>query len=278
MYGRGPASIADQIGASVQEANKIIQDFYNGFPKVKQWMDKTVEDCRRNGYVEDFWGRRRRLPDIQLPQFQITDLNESKNATDINPLLGSKGLVTKVENPKIAQYREELTSARGYNQVNAIKQRALADRIHIHDNGGFISQAERQSVNARVQGGAATMSKLAMIKVYRSSELRRLGFKMLLQVHDELIGECPEENVEAVSELLTSIMKDAAKPVVQIPFKCDADISKCWYYSDNKDMMREKFEDMINSGMLKQTAFSKLLEEYSEYGEDVLRDFLEGMI
>ena len=114
MYGRGNASIADQIGASVKEADKIIDDFYTGFPKVREWMDKTIADCKLNGYVEDFWGRRRRLPDINLPQYTITDKSESKNAVDINPLLGSKGLVTKVANPLIEKYRSQLDAASGW--------------------------------------------------------------------------------------------------------------------------------------------------------------------
>lgn len=278
MYGRGPASIADQIGASVGEANKIIEDFYRGFPRVKDWMDKTVSDCRRTGYVEDFWGRRRRLPDIQLPSYTIVDKSDSKNSTDINPLLGSKGLISKTVNPLIARYQQQLSEARGWQQVKKIKEQAQFDKIEIHDNGGFISQAERQSVNARVQGGAATMSKLAMIKVYKSKELKDLGFRMLLQVHDELIGECPVENVEAVSEVLTSIMKDAAKPVVQIPFKCDADVSPCWYYNDNRDMIREKFTDMVEGGMLKRAAYNQLLEKYSEYGERYMTEFLSDLI
>lgn len=278
MYGRGPASIAEQIGASVQEANKIIEDFYNGFPRVKDWMDKTVENCKVTGYVEDFWGRRRRLPDIQLPPYTIIDKSESKHSVDINPLLGSKGIVTKTVNPLIAKYQQQLNEARGWQQVRKIKEEALRDKIEIHDNGGFISQAERQSVNARVQGGAASMSKWAMIKVYRSQELKDLGFKMLLQVHDELIGECPVENVDAVSELLTSIMKDAAKPVVQIPFKCDADVSPCWYYNDNKDMMQEKFSSMVASGMLKHAAFKELVENYTEYSEEMLHEFLDELM
>ena len=278
MYGRGPASIAEQIGASVQEANKIIEDFYTGFPKVKEWMDKTVEDCKRTGYVEDFWGRRRRLPDIQLPQYTIIDKNESKNSVDINPLLGSKGIVTKTVNPLIAEYQAKLEAARGWQQVKKIKEEALSKKIEIRDNGAFISQAERQSVNARVQGGAASMSKWAMIKVYNSKELRDLGFKMLLQVHDELIGECPIENADAVAELLTSIMIDAAKPVVQIPFKCDADLSPAWYYQDNKDMMREKFMDRINAGELKQAVFADFVKNYDEYSEELLHEFLDDLL
>lgn len=278
MYGRGPASIADQIGATVQEANKIIEDFYTGFPKVKDWMDKTVANCKEVGYVEDFWGRRRRLPDIQLPKYTITDRSESKNAVDINPLLGSKGLVTKTANPLIEQYRVALENARGWKQAKQIKDEAAANKIDIRDNGAFISQAERQSVNARVQGGAATMSKKAMINVYRSTELKDLGFKMLLQVHDELIGECPVENVDKVCELLSSIMKDAAKPVVQIPFKCDAEISPCWYYNDYKDILKEEFQQLIESKGSVDAAYKEIASIHTECTDAQLRDFLTELL
>ena len=274
MYGRGNASIASQIGSSLQEANKIIEDFYNGFPKVKQWMDKTVSDAKVTGYVEDFWGRRRRLPDIQLPQFDIRDKSRSKNSVDVNPLLGSKGLVQRTENPKIAQYREQLLNANGYKQVNAIKSQALNDGIEIHDNGGFIAQAERQSVNSRVQGGAATMSKLAMIAVYNSAELKDLGFRMLLQVHDELIGECPIENAEEVSRILSDIMKHSAEPVVTIPFKTDTYQVPRWYWDDQGDTIVEEFNSEINSGRLKNDVFNEFRVKYSELTEEMLREIL----
>ena len=88
MYGRGVASIAEQINGTIKDAQKIVDDFYKGFPKVKKWMDETQTFAKTYGYVEDLWGRRRRLPDIQLPRFeciniisnQTTDCNESKKA------------------------------------------------------------------------------------------------------------------------------------------------------------------------------------------------------
>jgi DNA polymerase I-like protein with 3'-5' exonuclease and polymerase domains len=58
------------------------------------------------------------------------------------------------------------------------------------------------------------MSKLAMRKVFDNQELKDLDFHILLQIHDELIGECPIENADKVAEVLTSVMKDSAKPVV----------------------------------------------------------------
>lgn len=274
MYGRGPASIADQIGTDIKEAQKIIDDFYGGFPKVKQWMDKTEKDAKENGYVEDFWGRRRRLPDIQLPRFTIKDRNQ-KNTSNLNPLLGSKGLILNEVNPKIKKYEELLLNAKGYKQVDEIKEKAKLENIDITNNGGFIAQAERQCVNARVQGGAATMSKLAMIKVYQSKELRDLGFRMLLQVHDELIGECPKENADKVAEVLTSVMKEAAKPTIQVPFKCDADVAPCWYYNDFKDGLMKDFNKKLEAGELKNDAFNEIAEEHTECTLDQIHEFLE---
>ena len=71
--------------------------------------------------------------------------------------------------------------------------------------------------------------------------LRNLGFKILLQVHDELIGECPKENADKVAEILTTVMKESAKPVVSIPFKCDATIETRWYETDYSDALNNEY-------------------------------------
>lgn len=278
MYGRGAASVAEQINVTPQEAQKIINDFYTGFPKVKEWVDKTQSDAKRFGYVEDLWGRRRRLPDIQLPKFTIIDKSESKVSSEVNPLLGSLGKVHKIENPNVVKYRKELESARGWQQVNKIKENAKLQNIDIRDNGAFISQAERQCVNARVQGGAASMSKLAMINVFHNKELKDLGFRALLQVHDELIGECPSENAEKVAEVLTEVMKHSAEPVVTVPFKCDADISKCWYYNDFKDILVEQFNADLLSGKTKEQVFKEISEEHTECTNEQLKEFLSEVL
>jgi len=94
MYGMGPSAIAEDIGCSVREAEDILNNFYNGFPKVKNWKEKTEHDAQVNGYVEDFWGRRRRLPDIQLPKYTV---KSNRKLTSLIPLLGLlERLVTKM--------------------------------------------------------------------------------------------------------------------------------------------------------------------------------------
>lgn len=153
MYGRGVASIAEQIKGTIKDAQKIVDDFYASFPKVKNWMDETQEHAKKYGFVEDLWGRRRRLPDIQLPKFQVTfkDKNTSYEV-DFNPLLGSKGLVTSGKNDILATYLQKANECKGRQQIEKLKQEAASQGIDIRDNGGFISQAERQCVNARIQG------------------------------------------------------------------------------------------------------------------------------
>lgn len=115
MYGRGAASIAEQIGKPIQEAQKIIDNFYNSYPRVKEWMDKTLEDARVNGYVEDMWGRRRRLPDIQRPLVEVKYSDPDRVVTDgnFNPLIGSTGKYTTNTKSDIEIYRERALAAKG---------------------------------------------------------------------------------------------------------------------------------------------------------------------
>ena len=69
LYGRGAASVGEQIGKSKEEAQEIIDKFFKAFPKVKKWIDESISSAHKYGYVEDVAGRRRRLPDILLPKY-----------------------------------------------------------------------------------------------------------------------------------------------------------------------------------------------------------------
>ena len=269
MYGRGAASIAEQLNCSAKEAQKFIDDFYTGFPAVKQWVDKTEEDAKKNGYVEDFWGRRRRLPDIQLEKYEVTSKVQKSN---FNPLLHTKGVCSD-DSSKIIEYKNLLEKARSKKDVDAIKTKALTEGISIKDNTGFVSQAQRQCVNARVQGGAASMTKIAMRKIFDNQELRKLGFKLVLQIHDEVIGDCPKETAEEAGELLSSIMRTAVADRIRVPFKCDVDISPCWYYNDFRDIIKQDYDKFISENTA--TAFTRLCEKYTECTSEQLKLFIQ---
>lgn len=276
MYGMGPSKIAEDIGGTVKEAQKIIDDFYTGFPKVKKWMDDTRDSAKRLGYVEDIWGRRRRLPDIQLPRFEISLKDESKSNLPINfnPILGTKGIITKQKSPALVKYENLLESSKNKRDVESLKTQAALEGVIIKENGGFIAQAERQCVNARIQGGAASMSKRAMIKVHHDPILNELGFKLCLAVHDELIGQCPEENAEKASQRLADLMKVAAEPEVKVPFKCDPSIEPVWYYADYSASVKEHYEDKLAKGLSKEAALSEIFIDHCECTEQQIVEIL----
>lgn len=272
MYGMSANSIAETIKKPIKEAQKIIDDFYSAFPKVKTWMDETKSFAKRFGYVEDFWGRRRRLPDITKDKYEIY-LKDNNNSLDFNPLLGSKDIVKKTIPSSIIKYQSLVEKCRSRKDVENVKAQALNEGVIIKDNSYFISQAERQCVNARIQGGAATMSKKAMIKVYNDNTLKELGFKLLLAVHDELIGECPIENKDEVADRLTLLMKESALPEVVTPFKCDATIENVWYESEYAGKIKKEHNANIES-MSEEESINKLLEIHSECTRENIINFI----
>ena len=271
MYGRGAPSIAEQIHSTVEEAQQIINDFYKQFPKVKEWTEKTEKDAKVTGYVEDLWGRRRRLPDILLPKYTV---RSTKTSTEFNPILYTLGKVNNSSAALVESYKKKLSKVKSRNDYQKIQQEAERDGIYIVDNGAFISQAERQCVNARIQGGAASMTKVCMRKVFDDDELNRLGAKLVLQIHDEVIVECPKQNAEAVMSRLTYVMKTSVADKVQVPFKCDGYIVNCWYEDDFGDILKQELQKLIESGTSKEESFSKLLKEHSELTSEQLTQLL----
>ena len=147
-----------------------------------------------------------------------------------------------------------------YNMNNNFR---MNNNIRINDNTGFISQAERQCVNARIQGGAASMSKRAMINAYNSKELNGLGFRLLIAVHDELIGECPIENKEKCKELLTKVMIESALPEVTVPMKCDTDDFPSWYYDVYSSEIKKEY-NQLQENLSTNEAYRVLLDNHAE--------------
>ena len=274
MYGMGAASIAVSIDGTVEEAQEIIDNFYKGFPTVKKWMDVSKENAKKYGYVEDIWGRRRRLPDIQLKPYQVEFKDKTKNDGDFNPLLGSLGLVKNDTSKLLDEYYNKAIKTKSRKEVEELASKAEKDGIILHSNSNKIAQAERQCVNARIQGSAATMSKKAMIKVHNDKTLNDLDFHMLIAVHDELIGECPAEYADQVAERLTDVMKHAAEPDVIVPFKCDPTIEKSWYYSDYSDVLNEEYQKRIDKGENQKDVLTDIFSSHSECTPEQLCEML----
>ena len=229
LYGRGVPSIAEQLGTTTKKAQAIKDSVFKGFPAIPKFEEDSLDMAYEKGYVTTLWGRKRRLPDLQLPEFEFKWKDGVRPDTDLLDFDdGDEVEETNVPEDVQERYLKKLRNCY-FGQKRKIFEQANAEGIWIIDNGAKIADAQRQCVNARIQGSAADMSKLAMILVGNDERLKELGFRLLIPVHDELIAECPEENVKECSERFAMLMSQAAESGLSIPIKCDVSITKEWY-------------------------------------------------
>ena len=260
-YGMGPKLLSENMNCSLDEANKIIEDFHSGFPTMSNWMREVEEEASQIGYVRDFWGRRRRLPDLLLPEFSFK--MDKKNS--FNPLIGSSG--KRIDEALIDKYKKKLVNI-SFKEYDNVKKEAKEEGLEITKNGGFISRAKRQCVNAAIQGSAATMTKKAMIAIYNDEEMHKYGFRLLIGVHDELIGQCLEQYAEEASERLTYLMKNCV-PEMGVPLKCDPTIEKHWYEEEYAKNIVKEFK----SGK----SLDDLVKEHPESTREILSGYLQNI-
>lgn len=231
LYGRGEKSIAEQLKCSEQKAKDIKQSVFKGFPAIKQFEEDSLQMAEDYGYVTTVCGRKRRLPDMQLPEYEFQwkdGAPPDDDLLDFDFMNEPEYNTDEVPEDKIDYYWDKLDKAY-FKEKQKIKEEALAEGIRIIDNGGKIADATRQCVNSRIQGSAADLTKLAMIKLDNNAELKKLGFRLLIPVHDEVIAECPEENVKQCSKLLAEVMSKAAEEILKMPIRCDVTCTREWY-------------------------------------------------
>lgn len=229
MYGRGAASVGEQLNLNRKQSQKLLDDFYSSFPMMKKWMDKVVSEAHITGFVETAWGRKRRLPDLLLEPYEFVMLDGQP--ADFDPLSfdAPEELSTEVPEKIKSEYIKRLEKTWSMKEKQNIIIEAKQRGIRIKDNGGFIADAERQCVNSIIQGTSADESKKAMIAIGNSDYLRQRKCKLLLQVHDEVIAECPEEYAKECADELSRLMVEAASEKISVPMKCDAEITYAWY-------------------------------------------------
>ena len=269
LYGRGAYSIAAQVEKPKEEGQKIIDNFFRVFPKVKDWIDATHEKARQLGYVEDWYGRRRHLDDIKKPKYSVDySVEYKKTHNNFNPILTCED---KVDNSLLLKYTELLKDVRGKKQLQNLTSQAKSEGVVITNNESIIAKAERQSVNAIVQGGAATLTKMAMVNIYNDKELTDLGLRMLIPIHDEILCTCPKINSERASQRLVEVMVDTAKPYMEVPMSCDPYVVTNWYFDELSVQVQNEFDE-LQEEMPKDQAFEKLKEIHCELLEkDIIR-------
>jgi DNA polymerase I len=140
IYGITQYGLAKQISVSNQEALEFINSYFRKFPEIKDYMNTTIKTCRKNGYVNNIFGRRIHLRGINDKNFSIRSFQE------------------------------------------------------------------RAAINAPIQGSAADIIRLAMIKIDKLIVEKKIEAKMLLQIHDELIFECKEDDNEYIKKIIKKCM------------------------------------------------------------------------
>lgn len=129
--------------------------------------------------------------------------------------------------PKLKEWMaEQVKKAREIGYVETI----LGRKRHLKDinSGNFVvkSHAERNAVNAPIQGSAADIIKIAMIKIQQELEQKNMATKMLLQVHDELVFEAPTEETEVASILIKTEMESAFE--TKVPLLVEVGVGENW--------------------------------------------------
>nr|DAH56602.1 MAG TPA: DNA polymerase I [Caudoviricetes sp.] len=199
-YDMGLTSLARDIHKSVEETKAIYARFFEKCPTIKTFRQRNLDFAIKNGYVETILGRKRYFNALHKPDFDC----------DV---------------PEILDTIRRLRSERAIQQLIAD---AKAEGIEVIDRRAQKVFETRQVVNSIIQGSAADMTKLAMIQACKDERLKALGCKIVLQIHDEIIAEFPEENAEEGGKVLADLMVDVGSDLIGIKMKCDPSVMKFW--------------------------------------------------
>lgn len=161
VYGISSFGLSQDLSISRKEASQYIDKYFETYPRVKEFLDETVENAKKNGYVTTMFGRRRPILELKSSNFM---------------------------------------------------QRSFGERV---------------AMNSPIQGTAADIIKIAMIRVNKRLKEKNLKSKLILQIHDELLIETYKTEIEEVKELLAKEMNDAA--VLSVPLEIDMNSGNNWY-------------------------------------------------
>lgn len=238
-YGKGIAAIAEDLHTSKQKASQIYNTIMQEFPGLKNFIEECKDMAYSRGYVDTIWGRKRRLPNMLLPRYEFTYVGGKDSNFD--PLSEDED-DEEIDSELIEYYTRELDNAWGFQKKNSIKQDALKDGLKIKDNTGLIAESERQAINSRIQGSAGDMCKRAMNLIYRDPDMKKWGFRMLIPIHDEILGEAPLKFAKEAGLKLQELMIKAADGL-SIPFKCDVVWMDRW---NGKEYNEDNLDELIN--------------------------------
>ena len=305
MSSGGAASLMHK---TKEEGAELLYKYFTMFDGLGSAIANAKKFLKEHGYVEGLLGRRRRLPDLFLPKYEVY-LKENNDAKNFNPFINCTNRTTKDE--KIIKWEGEVAKAiaesQKYQRDRAAKagktwtdngemsnakfqelaNKAYQDGVIIQANTGRIAQAERQCFNALIQGSAGTLTKKAMIDIYRDPQLRAWDTHLIISVHDEVLVECPEEYAEQVEKRLPEIMINAAIELgITAPaMKCDPYNVSRWYADSAAVAIRAEF-DKLEKGdekkgilpLTREEALQKVYDNHIEFPKEAIyKSITEGI-
>ncbi len=236
-YGRSVKTIGDQLYGSRDNmtdeqktagAQKVYDSVLKAFPGLRDAMMEAQAQARHFGYVTTILGRRRHIPDMQLPPFEFVPMHGYVNP-DVDPLDPST-FDNKDAIPEriVKSLTKEFAGFKYYGQIVKRTKQLAEEKIKVINNTQKITEASRECLNSRIQGSAAEQTKLALLLISNNDEWKRLGARVICPVHDEILAEVPIQNAERGGQLLSELMCKAAE---FLPFdsKCDVETSFRWY-------------------------------------------------
>ena len=161
VYGKSDFGLSEDLHIPVKQAKEYIENYFNKYNKIKEFMDNIIDNASDSGYVTTILNRRRYIPEIKSSNFML------RNA------------------------------------------------------------GKRAAMNAPIQGSAADIIKIAMINVYKKLEENNLKSKLILQVHDELIVEAIDSEIEIVKKIVKDEMENAV--CLDVNLDVDLNIGDSWY-------------------------------------------------
>ena len=284
-YGMGAKLLSSMIKVSVEECKEILNDFYKMFPTVLEFTKSNEKAAFERGYVEDYIGRRRHLPDASLPELEFRAKDTYFTKADEFIDCDQNDIQVDVYNPDEskqweAKWKNYQTNQRAFRKSafevkTNFKKIASDSGVDVKDNGAFISRTMTQCTNSTIQGSAASLTKKAMVTIANDKDLNKMGFKLLVPVHDELLGEVPIIYREKAAERLVACMVGAAKPECSVDMKVDTYVVNHWYADDVSDQVNELYNKLLKDKS-EDEAFKAIVDKYPNFTIDTLKEMCSG--
>lgn len=226
-YGTSTKGLAENLGCTLEEAQEIMDSYFQAFPTIKKAIDQAQKYAMKHGFVKTLLGRIRPIDHIHEGAV-IIDVVEGEQF-EFDPDLNCDDVFSEVPKEIKDKIISEYSKLSSYNQKKKYEEELLKSNIKIKNNQTFYNSALRQCFNSCVQGSSAEQTKLALVRIYEDERLRELGARIVLTIHDENIITVPKENVELACKYLEEDMLISANEVTNIVFKSDVEVYERWY-------------------------------------------------